>query len=568
MLALLTLAQAAEFHPGPGPEFVAVQFPLTGLVLAAGDAAVIAEHPGVASVSERPGGLLVVVAEDDPVALSNSLWAEEAVQWAHPDFVLPIAPHALPNDPYFGDQWHLVNTGQRGMTEGADIRADVAWELSTGEGQLIAVLDSGVLPDHPDLDVIPGWDYIGDDSDPSPDTSTDSPAHGTNVAGLSAALGDNGQGVTGVAYDARIYAIRLIGGGSSLEDVYDAFTEAVDAGAVVINNSWGFHTCGSFDTYETFRQMNRYAEENGRDGLGTVVVASAGNDGCDASGDGWLQQRLTFGVAASDGHDEREGYSNYGDVIDITGPSGSLLTTDLDEGGYGAWEDDSYYYGWFSGTSGSAPVVSGVFALMFDANERLSAADAREVICDTATRIDIDSGAYDASGWSPYYGCGRVDAGAAVFAVANDPPLAPSLLGPEDPWVDRVLLEWEPALDADGDWLEYELTWSVEDIVTTSVVDGTRLDLTGLVELGQTVTWSVTPVDLWGPGASSEEASFVVQAKPLPPERPPEEPGGCGTAPLGGLWLSLLLLRSRLTRSEPSPGCARSRRRKRTPGSP
>ena len=542
VLALLGLASAAEFHPGPGEELAPVSFPLVGTVLASGDAAVIAAHPGVSHVTEKPGGLLVVHTTGDPVALSNTLWARPEVAWAHPDFELPIVPHAIPDDPFVDDQWHLVNEGQRGMTAGADIRADVAWELSTGEGQIIAVIDSGVLSDHPDLSVIPGWDYLDDDADSDPDPEHSSAAHGTAAAGVAAARGDNGVGVAGVAYDASVYGIRMIGGSTSLEDVYDAFVEATDAGAGVLNNSWGLGECETFETYEVLRQMNKYAEENGRGGLGAVVVVSAGNDNCDTSGDGWKQQRLTFTIAASDGHDVRESYSNFGEVIDITGPRGALLTTDLDAGGYGSWEDDPHYYGWFSGTSASAPVVSGVFALMFAANDRLTATDAREVICDTAVRIDVEEGDYDGTGWSSWYGCGRVDAGAAVLAVANEAPLSPTPLGPEAPWVDRVLLEWEPALDPDGDWLDYELSWSVEGVETVVLTEGTSLDLTGEVEVGQTVTWSVTALDLWGAGAPSEEATFTVQAKPEPPEREePEPPEGCQTAPLGGLWLLLLL---------------------------
>jgi len=544
VLALLSLVNAAEFHPGIGPETVPLRFETTDKVLAQGDATAIAAYPGVVHVSERPGGLLVVTTEGDPVSLSNELWALDEVTWAHPDFVLPIVPHYEPDDPYLVDQWHLVNVGQRGMSEGADIRADLAWEFSTGEGQIIAVFDSGVRDDHPDLDVINGYDFVGGDEDSNPDPSHGSAAHGTAVAGVAAARGDNGVGVTGVAYDAQIYGVRMIGGSATLEDIYDGFVEAVDAGAGVLNNSWGFGDCAVFETYEVLRQMNKYAEDNGRGGLGSVVVVSAGNDNCDTSGDGWKQQRLTVTVAASDGHDVRESYSNFGDVLDITGPSGALLTTDLVEGGYGSWAEDAEYYGWFSGTSGSAPVVSGVFALMFAANDRLTAADAREVICDTAVRIDTDSGTYDETGFSPYYGCGRVDAGAAVLAVANSAPRAPALTGPDQPYVDRVRLTWDPAEDLDADWLNYEVAWTLNEVETVWTTTEHFVDLTGHLEVGDVVTWSVTPIDLWGPGETSAEAGFSVSARPTPevePDPEPEDPGACATAPLGGLWLVMLL---------------------------
>ena len=127
---------------------------------------------------------------------------------AHPDFIHEPQHHVMPNDPFVTDQWHLENTGQKGAT-GADINAETAWELTTGAGQLISIIDSGVDLGHPDLIGISGTDYIDDDDDSYPE---DKNAHGTACAGLAASIGNNEIGGAGVAYDAEVYGVRMLGG--------------------------------------------------------------------------------------------------------------------------------------------------------------------------------------------------------------------------------------------------------------------------------------------------------------------------------------------------------------------
>jgi MYXO-CTERM domain-containing protein len=483
----------------------------------------------------------------DEFERSRQLRAEAGVAWAHPDLALALQLHTLPDDPYLEAQWHLDNIGQGGWTPGADIDAETAWALATGAGGLVAVLDSGVDLSHPDLRAHSGHDYVGRDEDASPDLEHDSSAaHGTCVAGVAAATGDNATGVAGVAYDAEVYGIRMIGGATTTGDIYDAFVEAVDAGAWVLNNSWGYADCPSYMLPASWRSALEYAEEQGRGGLGTAIVASAGNDACDGSDDGFLDYWTIIGVAASNGHDERESYSNFGSIVDISAPSGGIVTTDISgEGGYGDYGGDADYIGWFSGTSAAAPVVSGVLTLMFEANPRLSAAQAREVICDTAVRVDIQGADYDAEGWNEYYGCGRIDAGAAVLAVANEAPLEPTLIGPvEEAYEDRVVLSWEPALDADGDWLDYEVRWWLGEgaEIRSERTRATTLDLTGALQAGDVVGWQVTPLDPWGEGQSSAVGDFAVLAIPDPPT--PEQPGGCSSAatPRGGVLALLALL--------------------------
>jgi len=569
-LCLSPAARAAEgwFYPGAGPQRVRVDadgLPAarTGRVLVdADDPAALAALPEVARVQILRGrghvALLHLGPGADDLALSRALHDRADVRWAHPDLLLQPTVFSLPDDPYLSGQWHLENTGQNGWTPDVDIDAERAWAVATGLGGLIAVIDSGIDTDHPDLDVVPGHDYIDADDDPNPVSSDESGPHGTSAAGLAAAMGDNGLGVAGVADDSQIYAIRLIGGNTTTSDLYDAFVEATDAGAWVLSNSWGFDNgCSSWATYGVLAEAMDYAETQGRGGLGAAVVAAAGNGSCDNSGDGFLKIPTVIGVSASSGDDVLEWYSSFGDNVDVAGPSGNMLTTDIagDEG-YGSYLGDPDYNDSFSGTSAAAPVVSGVLALMFQANPRLSAAQARQILCETAQPIDVEGGSYDTQGWSPYYGCGRVNAGDAVLAVVDQgPPQAPVLDGPVDAVSsDRVLLRWEPAVDPDDDRVQYELSWSVNGgEVTVLDLDGTVYDLTGRVVEGDLVSWQVQARDAWGPGEGSEPASFEVVAPAVGPE--PLASGRCAAVPGGGGLVGLLVgLLAMLRRRSSSKG--------------
>jgi len=333
----------------------------------------------------------------------------------------------------------------------------------------------------------------------------------------------------------------------------------------VLSNSWGFgDDCPDIEPYSAFKEAMAYAETVGRAGYGTAIVASAGNGNCDLSNDGFQAQPQVISVAAANGNDHRESYSSYGDHVDITAPTG-LLTTNLtgSEYGYGPYNGDYDYTGHFSGTSGAAPVVSGTVALMFAANPRLTAAEARAVLCETAVRMDLPNGEYDADGWSRYYGCGRVDAGAAVNAVANlGGPTTPEILAPVgDPWVEHVVLQWTPSTDPDGDYLTYDVTWWTAQDQSTAVVESTtapHLDLTGLVDVGTTVSFQVEAVDPWGPSAPGEIVTFLVR-KYVPPadEPPPDDDGdGCNAGSSEGaaaVLLGLLTLSARRWRARIAP---------------
>ncbi len=548
-------AATASFYPGTADEValyegdalagVVGDMPVvrTGaVVLRADDLGALRRMPEVAAVVVLRGGRGVARVEVHPgvdeIELARRLHGTRGIAWVHPDFARRTVPTSIPDDPYFADQWHLENTAQWGMatTAGVDIRATEAWELSTGKGVLIADIDTGVALAHPDLRVVAGHDYVEDDDDPSPGPEWDD-AHGTATSGIAAAIGNNGLGVAGVAYDAEIYAIRLIGGSTSLSDFYDAFAEAVDAGASVLSNSWGYSDgCPEVRLYGVEEEALVYAETIGRGGLGSVVVFSAGNGACDLADNDLLAYPTVVAVSATGGTDDLEWYSSFGDPVDLAAPAGVVTTDPLGDPGYGAWEGDPSYSGPFGGTSASCPVVSGTVALMLAANPRLTAAAVREALCATAERMDLADAEWNADGWSPYYGCGRVDAAAAVWATADGgPPAPPTLVAPEaEAYEDRVVLEWR---SEDDDRLTYEVTWTAGGEATAVETESTTLDLTGAVAAGDTVEWTVLPSDAWGPGEIAR-GSFVVLAIPDRPKRA-EDSGGCTTAN-GSLVTALL----------------------------
>jgi hypothetical protein len=489
-------------------------------------------------ISRRPAVVKITLKEgSNPLRISQEMHDRADIRWSHPDFIVDFVLHTMPNDPFVSEQWHLENTGQIGAP-GADINAELAWELTTGEGQLISIIDSGVDFGHPDLTGLSGADYVDNDDDNYP---ADGNAHGTACAGLAAGIGNNEEGGAGVAYDAEVYGVRLLGEGVSMSATYDSIVSSVDAGASVLSNSWGFkNSCDGYTLPELYREALQYAEDEGRGGLGSVFVQAAGNSNCDISGDGMLAHETVVAVAALSSSDDKESYSSFGAPMDIAAPSGGLITSTID-GKYGTYQDNPAYTNGMSGTSAATPLVSGVFALMFSVNDRLTAADAREIVCQTATRNDILDAEFDEDGWSPYFGCGRVDAGAAVFAVANVAPLAPATAMTVDTvYEDRIWLDWSDALDADNDRLTYRVRWwTNEGEALEEVVDGNSLEVTDSAQAGDTLNWQVQAIDLWGDGPFSETVTLTVIARPEPSV--PEEPrGACQTATVGAYWMGLM----------------------------
>jgi len=501
---------------------------------------------------------LVLVPGQDPVKLATDLAAHPAVRWAEPDRWLQRVPHGgVLNDPYWEQLWHLENTGQfSGALPGIDVHAVPAWDFHRGAGVVVAVLDSGVDLAHPDLDLVPGIDILDDDEDASPEEGEEGNPHGTAVAGLIAAIGNNEQGVAGVAWEAQILPVRLIGGPTTAADHWDSFVIPTDRGVAVLNNSWGFASadpdepCGPGPGGALITDPVEYARIEGRGGLGATVVFSMGNGSCEYREQPILELPGVIAVGAVSDRGSKWNYSNVGSDLDIVAPSGSayaggekLRSTDLlGERGMGPLSGDHDYTDAMAGTSGSAPLVSGVVALMYGANPRLTEAQVREVLCLTADRIQLADAAYDETGWSDRYGCGNVDAAAAVAAVHNlGPPSAPVVLAPGD--MDEVsgdvVVSWSEAEDPDDDPITYLVElflWdgeapaddddSGEDDDDDDDSAGAELNgpwiyegITGLtVDVSERITLDedygvrVWALDRWGPGEAGETRYFLARA--------------------------------------------------------
>jgi subtilisin family serine protease len=338
----------------------------------------------------------------------------------------PEAPRAAvaPNDPLFASQWPLENREHAG---GGDVGALEAWTYTRGSPEvLIAVLDDGVELDHPDLAAniaSPGRDFGSgaQGADASPRAPQD--RHGTAVAGIVAARGDNGIGVTGICPLCRILPIRVEG--ASTAGLAAAFRYAVEQGADVITNSWGYDPRRRLAADPELRAAIEHAADSGRGGRGTLVVFGVPNDVADyCVGEhadlAALPSVLAVGVS---NHRDEVGGSGYGECLDLVAPAkpekrstAGVPTTDRSGvDGYTA----GAYHTEFGGTSAAAPLVAGIAGLLLALDPELPRAELEAILEQTADKIDASHAAYAASGFSLRAGHGRVNAARAVRAVVE-----------------------------------------------------------------------------------------------------------------------------------------------------
>ncbi len=380
------------------------------------------------------------------------------IEWAFPNIASqPIlaefnpAEKVIPDDKYFTNQWHLYNSGQTNGTAGADVNATNAWKITTGDPNIvIAIMDSGVDIYHPDLinNIVPGYDFIEDDNDPSPSLIDSSDAHGTACAGLAAAQGNNKIGVSGVAWNCKIMPVRILDSYTFITDIdiATAMRWAAQNGADVLSNSWG----QSYATPIIRSAIRDITIQGGigRDGKGCVICFAAGNweDGGPVIYPAAYSEVIAVG--ATDHKDNALHYSASGPELDIVAPSGPLTYQDLlDEIPY-LWTTDitgidGYsienenpsildYTDSMSGTSGACPIVAGTAALVLSVDPNLTNLQVRTVLLESAHDLGEP-------GKDDYYGYGRVDANAAVVMAFNPPEIQPDIVfyvddnAPNDP---------------------------------------------------------------------------------------------------------------------------------------
>jgi subtilisin family serine protease len=320
-----------------------------------------------------------------------------------------------PNDPHYGQEWYI-----------GKIKADSAWEkISASPDIVIAVIDSGIDINHPDLrdniwhnqretagnkidddqngfiDDAVGWDFVIDTADPAPKFSAGwteaGVSHGTMVAGVMAARGNNGLGVAGVTWRAQIMPLKALNdkGEGKINDVIRAIDYAISNGADIINLSFV-----SFNYSEALQEAIRRAHD-----AGVIVVAAAGNEQAAGVGydidktpvypacyDGNFGENMVIGVAATDALDQKAKFSSYGSrCVDISAPGISFFST-VTAGSVSA-DPSRIYDGYWSGTSLAAPSVSATLALIMQANPELSQREVVNILfaaTDNISRLNPD----------------------------------------------------------------------------------------------------------------------------------------------------------------------------------
>jgi len=332
------------------------------------------------------------------------------IEYAKPNYIAYIA--ITPNDTFFQYQYALDNSGQDigipGSPTGtpkADIKATTAWGETKGDEELlIAILDTGVDMEHPDLKnkiYSSGWDFVNEDSD-----ATDDHGHGTHVAGIAAAETNNREGIAGVAWNCKILPIKVIkeDGEGYYSWIIDGIIWAVDNGADVINLSLG----GDIDDSD-LEAVIKYAYDNN-----VVVAAAAGNDGAyvlyPAAYDDYC-----LAVAATNYNDERVTFlnsvweSNFGPEIDVAAPGDRIIGPVPTW----YWGPDSIPYAYGYGTSVAAPHAAGLAALIKSIKPWLKASEIMDVIRYSADDVNES----DYPGKDEFIGYGRLNMEKALVPI-------------------------------------------------------------------------------------------------------------------------------------------------------
>lgn len=330
---------------------------------------------GVAVVKVPPG-LEKKVMED--------LLTDPSVDFAELDRLL--APALVPNDPYFGASWHHTT-----------LKTEQAWDVASAEGITIAILDTGTNP-VADLAavMVPGWNAVSQNTD-----TADINGHGTAVAGIAAAIVNNGLDIAGVARNAKVMPVRITNDPTSYayySDVANGLIWAADHGARVVNNS-----------YQSYTSLSVLSAADYLKSKGGISIFSAGNDGAVCSVG--VDSRVVV-VSSTNSADGKSGFSTYGDCLDLAAP-GEYIRATSSGGGVSSW----------TGTSMAAPLTAGLAALIYGVNPSLSGDDVEAIMKQTA---------YDPEGtdFSPNFGYGRIDAAAAVALAQTYTPTVKDTAAP------------------------------------------------------------------------------------------------------------------------------------------
>nr|WP_043806279.1 S8 family serine peptidase [Paenarthrobacter aurescens] len=473
---------------------------------------------------------------DESAELVAALASDPNVEYAEPDAIMrPFA--VAPDDKFYNLQWpHIPQTGGMNVLK--------AWDVSQGEGSVVAVIDSGIIS-HSDLNanILPGYDMLsfpamakdGDGRDPNPRDEGDAnsygqcgagtPAagdswHGTHTAGIISAVAGNGIGVAGVAPKAKVVPIRALGvcGGYS-SDVADAVIWAA-GGAVpgvpananparAINISLG----GRGQCTSLYQDAFDFARSKG-----VSVVISAGNERINASEVQPANCKSVLVVGASTRNGSKAWYSNFGVNVDVVAPGGDMFGQALN-GVVSTQHSNDYFFK--QGTSMSAPHVAAVAAMMYSKLPALTPDEVEQKLKATARPVSDCPG-----------GCGGglVDAGAALANVAADAaPMVPGTPTISGEAAVGGTLTMSPGTWGPAGYVVTEQRWNRNDVATNFT--GTQYVL-GPEDLGTTITVTVT-------GKKAKQPNVSVTSAPTQPvaigKLTVDEPVIEGTPYVGGV---------------------------------
>ena len=376
-----------------------------------------------------------------PEEVIDALLKRPGVETAELDYRVQVEPISDPspiqaqsssvNDPFHSYQWHFPK-----------VRASQAWSTSTGQGVVVAVVDSGISKGGEDLDChtfVTPYNAITQTAGAS--AANDDNGHGTHVAGTVAQCTDNGIGVAGIAFDAALMPVKVLGadGGGDFSSIARGIDWARTNGADVINLSLGCDGCTSMmidDAIETAAAQ------------GIVIVAASGNSN-KSTVSYPANHPDVIAVGATDYDNARAPYSNRGSALDLVAPGGNT-SRDANGDGYGdgvlqeTFGSSGWRYYFFQGTSMATPHVAGAAALLVSKTGCGESGKVQDTLESTA--LDLGSGGFDTT-----YGHGLIQIDAALAELLSDNvaptwPASAKLTASEVTGT-TVKLTWSPAGD-------------------------------------------------------------------------------------------------------------------------
>jgi hypothetical protein len=354
------------------------------------EAAMLAERTTLRYIPETDEYILQVPEGATEQSTADWLMRTGSFQYVEPDWT--VYPVAVPNDPQYGQQWHLPK-----------IEAPTAWNHNVGEGNIIvAITDTGVRLDHQDLAarLVPGANSATGTAIPqaSGGQVNDINGHGTHCAGIAGAIGNNGVGVSGVAWNVRIMPIRVTnssGGSSSISALTAGARWAADNGARVVSTSYSGYSNSAVQTTGNYIKYSR----NG------IYLWAAGNSNVNITTD-HIDVTVVGSTNQSDG---KSSFSNYGPGTDVYAPGSDIRST---------YNSSATSYATLSGTSMACPGAAGLSALIMGTNPSLTGAQVETILYETCNDLGTP-------GNDTYWGWGRINARAAVQRSYGTVPFLP-----------------------------------------------------------------------------------------------------------------------------------------------